>query len=349
MIALPLLLLLACDDGAVRRVDDPPRDDTDADADSDSDTDADTIGPFSWQNPVFADDFPDPFVVRGDDGWYAFATNTGWGNVPTARSDDLATFTAVGDAMPTLPDWAASGQSLTWAPGVLRRGDLWVLYFTARYTAAGLQCIGAATATAPQGPYTDAIGAPFVCQTDFGGSIDPYPFVDPDGDAWLLWKNDGNCCGLSVGLWAQPLAADGLSLTGSPAEILRYDEAWEDPLIENPAMWAHEGRFHLLYSANWWESSGYCVGWAVCETPAGPCVKHRSGPIFQSTDTVAGPGGQALFADDAGRVWLAYHAWTPPADTYGEGGARSLRLDPVTFDGDTLTIAGPSVDPQTVP
>jgi beta-xylosidase len=181
-----------------------------------------------------------------------------------------------------------------------------------------------------------------------GGSIDPYPFVDTDGTPYLLWKNDGNCCGLPVKLWAQELSEDGLALLGEPVALIERDQAWERPLIENPAMWAHEGQYYLLYSANWWESFEYAVGYAVCETVLGPCVKPQEEPILSYTPEVMGPGGEAFFTDAEGNLWLAYHAWRGPDVGY-PGGIRSLRIDPVSFEDGMPVIQGPTSDPQPLP
>lgn len=306
-----------------------------------------TPGP-TYTNPVYNVDFPDPFVLRVGDRYYAYSTNVGSVNVPTITSKDLVDWEFIGDALPALPEWAAIAQSLTWAPGMLPRGENYVLYYTARYVEAGLQCISLAQASEPQGPYVDDSEEPFVCQTDMGGSIDPNPFVDSDGTPYLLWKNDGNCCGLSVHLWAQELSEDGLSLLGEPVALIERDQAWERPLIENPAMWEHDGDYYLLYSGNWWESHEYAVGYAVCETVTGPCVKPQQEPILSFTPEVMGPGGQAFFTDTNDNLWLAYHAWRGPDVGY-PGGIRSLRIDPIRFEDGKPLINGPTSDPQPLP
>jgi beta-xylosidase len=302
----------------------------------------------AYDNPIYRPDFPDPFVLRAGDRYYAYSTNVGSVNVPMITSDDLVEWEFIGDALPALPDWAAIAASLTWAPGVLERDNGYVLYYTARYEAEGLQCISYAVSETPDGPFVDDSSEPFLCQLEMGGSIDPYPFVDSDGTPYLLWKNDGNCCGLPVKLWAQPLSEDGLSLEGSPAELIERDQAWERPLIENPAMWEHEGVYYLLYSGNWWESHEYAVGYAVCESVTGPCEKPQQEPILTFTPQVMGPGGEAFFTDVEGNLWLAYHAWTGPDVGY-PGGARSLRIDPVTFEDGKPIIQGPTDEPQPLP
>jgi hypothetical protein len=73
-----------------------------------------------------------------------------------------------------------------------------------------------------------------VCQTHLGGSIDPHPFVDAGGSAYLLWKADSNAMGQPSTMFAQQLRPDGLALTGQPSALLSSGAAWEEPLIENP-------------------------------------------------------------------------------------------------------------------
>ncbi len=301
----------------------------------------------TYTNPIYADDFPDPFVLRVGKTYYAYATNVRSNNVPTLRSTDLVSWERVGDALPILPKWARSGASLTWAPSVLPRGDGYVLYFTARDNASDRQCIGRAVANAPEGKFKDDLTQPFICQTNLGGSIDPSPFVDDDGTPWLLWKNDGNCCGFAVGLWIQQLSDDGLSLIGKPHELLRYDRAWESPLIEGPALLKHAGKYFLFYSANWYESANYAVGYAVADAITGPFTKvTTTSPIFASRGRIAGPGGQEFFTDPKGNLWMAYHAWDAKAVGYASLGARALHIDRVTFDGDTPVLNGPTSEPQ---
>lgn len=303
----------------------------------------------TYDNPIYPGDFPDPFVLPVGDHYYVYATNVGATNVPVLRlSQDFAETEWLGDALPRLPEWAAWHQSLTWAPAVLLRGERLVLYYTARYRAAERQCIGRAIADQPAGPFVDDSTVPFVCQLDLGGSIDPSPFVDQDGRAYLLWKNDGNCCGLSVGLWVQPLRDDGLALEGEPVQLIRRDQIWEYPLVEAPAMVEHEGVYYLFYSGNWWESHAYAVGYAVCETVTGPCEKPQKEPLFTFIPEAMGPGGQEFFRDPAGNLWMVYHAWTAPNVGYPEG-SRSLRIEPVDFVNGAPQIPGPTVDPQPLP
>ena len=164
----------------------------------------------------------------------------------------------------------------------------------------------------PTGPFASPAPRPLVCQPELGGSIDPHPFVDDDGTAYLTWKADGNAIGGTSQLFAQRLGHDGLTLEGDAIPLLRNDAAWETPLIENPALVRLEGRYVLLYSGGWWESDGYATGYATCDSPLGPCTKVTTErPLHASDHEVAGPGGACTSPAPAGDMWLAHHGWTP--------------------------------------
>jgi beta-xylosidase len=292
----------------------------------------------SPQPPADGRDAPDPTVVHHGDVWALFSTQVGLLNIPVAVSNDLRRWSEPVDALPWLPAWAAWGH--TWAPGVLRRDNGFVLYFAAPSPALGAQCIGAATAPTIEGPYTSHAPEPLVCQPDLGGSIDPQPFVDRDGTAYLLWKADANAIGETSQLFAQPLRPDGLALTGNPVALLRSHASWEQPLIENPALLAVDGSYLLLYSGGWWKSAGYATGYAVCHTPLGPCDKQTTQqPILAGTGDQAGTGGASVITGPSGDHWLAYHAWRPSAIGYHNGGARSLHFASLSWEAGQLVVA----------
>ena len=283
----------------------------------------------AYTNPVYPGDFADPFVLPSDSGYYAYATNLGSANVPTLRSADLVTWTPLGDALPSLPSWAESGRSLTWAPAVIRMEESFLLLYTARDRRSGLQCIGRAESAWAAGPFVDRGTAPFICQTELGGSIDASVVRDSTGQVYVVWKNDGNCCGKPVTIWSQRLAADGRRLVGPQAALLHREQPWEGPLIEAPTMWEEGGGWHILYSGNMWDTDRYATGRGSCESPLGPCRKLGAEPVMASDGVTAGPGGAEVFTDDEGRRWMVYHGWNASAVGYGRGGVRSLRLGPV--------------------
>lgn len=294
---------------------------------------------------VFEENFPDPHVIAVDGAFFAYATNGEGANLPVLRSADLRTWERVGDGMPALGSWATTGR--TWAPEVLVTDDgRYVAYYTAAGTESGRQCIGRAVATDPAGPFVDDSPAPLVCQADEGGSIDASPFRDEDGSLYLLWKNDGNAVGADTWLYAQPLAPDGLSLTGEPVQLLRQDAAWEGDLVEAPFLWRHtdpatgSGQLFLFFSANDYGSADYAVGYARCEGPLGPCVKGEENPILTSAGEAAGPGHNSVVEAD-GKAWFVYHAWAP--DSIGSTfPGRTMWISELVVEDGVPVVRGPA-------
>jgi len=269
-------------------------------------------------------------VLRTADGYVAYATQTGDVNVQVMTSPDLARWEHLGDALPHLPEWAAAGR--TWSPSVLVRAGAYVLYYVVRHRESDLQSISAAVGVDPRGPFADSSSAPLIFQHELGGSIDPSPFVDADGTAYLLWKSEDNALDRPSSLWGCALAPDGLSLVDSPQRLLGHDRRWEAPLVEAPSMVRVDGTYHLFYSANWWESSRYAIGYATSDAPLGPFAKvTRRRAWVAATRHAAGPGGQEFFTDADGQLWMAYHAWVGRSVGYATGGGRCLWLSRVGF------------------
>jgi beta-xylosidase len=284
---------------------------------------------------VYPFDFPDPFVLRVGNLYVAYATNSTEGNIQIIDSTDLVHWTAVGNALPTLPSWAEPGG--TWAPSVLQVGGTFVLYYVAMVAGArDEECISVATATSPEGPFADNSVAPLVCQSSLNGSIDPSPFVDATGTPYLVWKSNGGA-GHPATIWSAPLAASGTGFaTSSPTELLAVDQAWEAGVVEAPDLVFSAGRYFLFYSGNNWNSANYAIGVASCRGPSGPCTDMTSQPVLSSGPGMAGPGGESVFFDTSGTPWIAFHAWVPGAVGYPN--FRALYLRRLSLSGPTPVV-----------
>ena len=270
--------------------------------------------------PTFDGDFADPDLLHHDGTYYAYATNTMFINVPVLSASPGERSRLVGDALPDLPAWSEPHH--VWAPSVTSVGETFVLHYATRHAASGRQCISVAVADDPAGPFVDESDGPLVCPLDQGGAIDPSVVADGD-DLWLLWKSDGNCCGLPTVIFAQPLGADGTTLDGAATELIRNDRSWERDVVEAPSMIEVDGRWHLFYSANRWDTTAYAVGHAVCESVIGPCVKDAE-PWLTSTAATSGPGGlEVIELPDLPRDVVVYHGWTGDQVGYPDG-ARAL-------------------------
>ena len=168
-----------------------------------------------YVNPVMVNDAPDPSIIRGDDGaFYAYTTqayhDVEFTTLPILRSTDLVTWELVGDAFAgdARPSWIVpgSGNGDVWAPHIARVGGKYLLYYSASSASTLSFGIGVAVADSPTGPFRD-LGEPLLTGPGFT-TIDPF-VLDDDGDLYLYWGS------AHEPIWVQPLAPDGLSLTGS--------------------------------------------------------------------------------------------------------------------------------------
>jgi beta-xylosidase len=293
----------------------------------------------TYQNPVFATDFPDPFVYNDMGTYIAYATNGNGPNIQVIASTDLRNWVLHRDALPTLPAWADAGK--TWAPALVKTAGQYVLYYTAHHRTGGINCIGRAHGPTPYGPFSDTSTVPLVCQSGYrGGSIDPSVYVDKYARPWLLWKSEGTAGIEPTRIWSRPLRYDGLEFEGRAFELLHTDQAWEQPIIENPSMVFEGGKLLLFYSAGRWQDGSYAINWAHCAGLGGPCTKNL-GPWVRSTGPVVGPGGQDFFRTGDGKLWMSYHAWNASSVGYPNG-KRSLRIDRVLMRDGHPILWGPT-------
>jgi arabinan endo-1,5-alpha-L-arabinosidase len=245
--------------------------------------------------------------------------------LPTFVSDDLHHWRWHGEALPELPPQAAPHAGL-WAPELVRVGARWHLYYAITDTADALSpepgcssdsAIGVAVADSPLGPWTvmpqlvvPPRRMPGKAGCEFQWTIDPDLLVAPDDRRVLYVGSYGG------GIFAQPLAADGIAPAGEAVRITapgRYEGA---------EVVHHRGWYWLFVStADCCRGplTGYAVFAGRSRSPLGPFVDRdgrrlddaRAGGtpvIVQDGGRWVGPGHNSVFSDDRGRWWTMFHA-----------------------------------------
>jgi beta-xylosidase len=287
----------------------------------------------AFQGPVYAGDFPDPSILLVGRAYWAYSTGSAGRNLQVMQSSDLTTWTAPSDPLPVLPAWASSGR--TWAPSVIRLGGSYVMYYTVRDAALGIQCISVATSATPGGQFVDRSSDPLICQTADGGSIDPNAYRDPrSGTVYLVWKSDDNSLGRNTHIWAQPLGADGQSMAAgsAPSLLLTESAAWQSPSVEGPTIIFYGGRYYLFYGANNYDTASSGIGYATSPSLLGAYANQSvNGPWLASTGGAQGPQGPMIFTDASGTTRMAFAAWYGKVG-YENGGARSLWIGTLSFN-----------------
>ncbi len=259
-------------------------------------------------------DFPDPSVLRHGRTWYAYGTTIASMNMPILASNDLVTWRAVGDGLKKPARWAQSRKigkrrfATTWAPTVARFGKRFVHAYATPVRGPGPRkmCISISTSKKPHRGFVDRTARPFICPAN-RGAIDPEFFTAPDGGRYLLWKSEQTSTHPSQ-LFISRVSATGTRLYAT-SHLLTTQEPWEGRLIENPSMVSYAGRYYLFYSAASYANDTYATGYAICETPMGPCTRASTEPLLATGERVSGPGGASAFLDTARRLRLVYAAW----------------------------------------
>lgn len=300
----------------------------------------------TYRNPLLPTSFYDPQVIRVDGVYYAYASYGYGKNIQVARSYDLMNWQVLPDALPRLGAWATVKVAMIWAPEVIKIGDRLVMYYVAPDTESGRQCLGVATSARPEGPFVDSNPRALLCSPE-SDVWDPHPFHE-GGKLYLYYSTRQSRVNY---LFVDELTIDGTSLIGKPVRLLRTDVAWEGEIIEAPTMVKYEGKLYLFYSGNVYLTANYGVGYAICDSPAGPCVKAPENPILKSrlssNPPVIAPGHQDVrqFGE---QFWIFYHAWqvTPTGE---RGSIRQFYMDRLTWKEGKPVVLGPTTDPQPGP
>ena len=230
------------------------------------------------------------------------------------------------------------------------------MFYTAKNQSGSLR-IGLAVSSAPDGPFEDVKNEPFF---DFGYAvIDANAFLDDNGNAYLYYSRD--CSENKDGylkkseIYGVPLSDDLLSIQGEAVKLLTPEQKWEKApgdtwWNEGPEMIKHDGKYYLTYSANFFASPSYSLGYAVSDTPLGTFVKAQENPLLTSglRRDVSGTGHHSFtVSPDGSQLWAVYHSHT---DLTNPGGNRKVNIDRAGFTSDgRLFISGPTTSLQPHP
>ena len=309
----------------------------------------------TYTNPVVRDaNVPDPGVILYNGAYYA-VTTADVGNAdkyPIRMSTDLVNWKQVGYVFPQAyrPQWVGNDY---WAPEIHIVNNKFHVYYTGREASSGILCIGVATSDSILGPYIDK-GSPLVKNLTVG-SIDSHVFKEGDV-SYLIWKADGNGNRppIPTPIWAQPLTADGLGLTGEKVQLITNDRDWEHGLVEGPWVIKRQDYYYLFFSGGCYDDATYAVGVARSKSLLGPYTKQPN-PILHSSNQFTGPGHCSVVSanNNPGKFIMVYHSWLPASSKHlGHGPNRLLLVDEIKWTDDNwpyITGDMPSYTPQPIP
>ena len=296
----------------------------------------------------------DPFVMKHEGEYYLYATSLSSRGFYVWHSLDLINWDLKGKALDCLWEGNWWGGQDFWAPEVIYYEGRFYMTYSARDGDDHLK-IALAASDDPLGPFIN-VKAPYF---DRGASfIDAHIFVDDDGTPYMFYVKD---CSENVidgkhvsQIYVQQMSEDLLELQGEPILAVEPSEPWEfrsgDWLWnEGPFALKHDGVYYLMYSANFYGSSDYAIGYATALSPLGPWIKYEGNPILaKDLDIgVSGPGHNSVTrSPDGTELLVVYHTHTYPEHPSGN---RTVNIDRLCLEDGILKVKGPTRSPQPAP
>ena len=296
----------------------------------------------TYTNPVITfSSAADPTVIRTDEGFYLYATQTNSYWIPIYFSKDLVNWefkrSAFRKATRPTEDVLPGGGAF-WAPEIRYINGKYVLYFSwAKWGDGSISYTAVATSDSPVGDFLNA--KPLLITDDFGSNCIDQFYYEEDSKKYMF-------VGSFNGIYVTELTDDGLSVKrgadGKP--VLKKQvcgRAFEGTNIYK------KGKYYYLFASinnccpNNGMDSKYKVVVGRSENLLGPYVDRKGKDMLDNSwelvlegdgETFFGPGHNSIIIpDDAGTDWMIYHSYVKEN---GAVGGRLGMLDRVVWSAD---------------
>lgn len=301
------------------------------------------------KNPIPITNIGDPYVLYYGGMYYLYATSMANGYY-CWKSENLSEWSEPWICFKATEK--CFGDGCFWAPEVYELNGKFYMYYTAqwkKYQNEEQLRIGVAVAEKPEGPFIDVYdNRPMF---DFGyGVLDAH--ILKDGEKNYLYYSRAGANHVVNGakqsdIYVIELGKDCITVCGSPKLILQPEQEWELKQPENKQYWnegpfvvKYNNQYHLMYSANFFESSYYGIGAAVSDNPMGPFKKYENNPVLSANENISGPGHNSVVEDKEGNLYCVYHAHT---DYNLGGGNRQVYIAPMCFKENRIVIEHPKL------
>jgi len=277
-------------------------------------------GDGTYTNPILYADYSDPDAIRVGDDYFMVASSFNCvPGLPILHSRDLVNWKLIGHALPKLPpfevfDKVQHGGGI-WAPCIrYHKNEFYIYYPDPDF---GIYRVKAKN---PAGPWSE----PLLVQSG-KGLIDPSPFWDEDGKAFLVYALAGSRAGVKSVILINRMNSDGTKLIGNSVMLL--DGHKNHPTIEGPKIYKRKGYYYIFAPAG-----GVPNGWQLVLRS-----KNIFGPyqlkivMAQGKTDINGPHQGAWVDTKTGEDWFLNFQDLGP---YG----RVVHLNPMRWINDWPVI-----------
>jgi len=308
------------------------------------DTYADVV-PFEYHQKWGSYNVHDPSIKKFGDYYYCYSTDVGYGITPPSgiqirKSKDVVQWTFVGWVFNGLPlkgkqyitSAGGTPNQALWAPYVMKVNNEYRLYYSLASSTPRLSVIGMATASNPEGPWTekDLVVASADDATIQTNAIDPTVVTASSGEEWMYYGSAWN--GIYI-LQLNP--ATGLALTpgdkGKRIANRGYTNGVYNGNIEAAEVIYNQSlnKYFLFIAYDWLETK-YNVRVCKADNPQGPFYDYNGidananidhGPMIIAPYQFANHGGWqgtahcSVFDDGNGDYFIA-HQGRPSINKY---------------------------------
>jgi beta-xylosidase len=272
-------------------------------------------GDGTYRNPVLHADYSDPDVVRVGTDYYLTASSFQCTpGLPILHSGDLVNWRIVNHALKNLPDpryrQVQPGHGV-WAPTIRHHDGRFRIVFP----------------TPDEGIYiTHAADPRDVWEEphmllEGKGLIDPCPFWDDDGSAWLIHAYAGSRAGIRNKLHIRPMSPDCERILGEGKVLVEIDPKL--PALEGPKLHKRNGWYYISAPAG-----GVPTGWQSIFRSRELLGHYEERIVLAQRGTrVNGPHQGAFIDTPAGDWWFVHFQ---DKGLYG----RVVHLQPVRWEDD---------------
>ncbi len=296
------------------------------------------------KNPIGITNIGDPYVLKHGSTYYLYATSFIDGFYCWTSTDLTHWSTPI--QVYTMNE-QSFGYKDYWAPEVVYHQGHFVMHYSARSKVNHSLRIGVATSKSPLGPFIDVYDQKPMF--DFGyATIDGHVFKE-DGHAYFYFDKD---CSEHVfedrhesHIYVAELDETLTKMITEPKLIMKPEQPWECVTgnwrwNEGPFMIKHQGIYYLMFSAGFYASSSYSIGYATAQSPLGPFTKALENPILRSVhNQISGPGHNSIVEGPDGQLYCVYHVHTHH-DAPSEN--RQVFMDKLVIDQQKLKVLGPT-------
>ena len=291
----------------------------------------------TYTNPVITfSSAADPTVIRAEDGFYLYATQTNDYWVPIYFSKDLVNWEFKRTAFRNATKPQIPGGGAFWAPEIRHIKDKYVLYFSwAKWGDGDASYTAVATSDSPLGDFVNS--KELLIKEDFGSNCIDQFYYEEDNKKYMF-------VGSFNGIYVTELTDDGLSVkrNGDGTPTLKKQVCGK--AFEGTNIYKRDDYYYLFASINNCcdgERSRYKVVVGRSRNLLGPYLDKSGKDMLDNAWTLVlegdgqrffGPGHNSIIIpDDAGTDWMVYHSYVKEN---GQVGGRLGMLDRVLWTED---------------